>query len=354
MAETEAEQRISIVQTLQPVLHQADRSPGEGYLETPFSLTEARVLYELAHRERPSATELARELAPRRRLPEPYLSAASSGAGCSRRTPSKSDGRQSHLALTARGRGRVRTARPALAREDIRRDAGAAQPGRAAPADRSDAGCGGDAGRRAGPEACHTSCAPISRATWAGWSTATGRSTRTSTASTSGSRRSSPGRRQVQSSGYDPAPERCWIVREGRGDRRGRYSWSDARARWRSCVCSWSNPRRGASGSASAWWPSASASPVRPATERSPCGPTACCAPPAASIRLPGSGESTARNTELRAEALWARRGSSPCEPPLLARRRSRRRRHPGRLGRWWPRGSSSTRPAPHPWRSLR
>ncbi len=104
MAETEAERRIAIVRRFNRFYTKQIGLLGEGYLETPFSLTEARVLYELAHRERPSATELARELA----LDTGYLSRILRGFERRRlltRTRSKSDGRESHLALTARGRG---------------------------------------------------------------------------------------------------------------------------------------------------------------------------------------------------------------------------------------------------------
>ena len=74
----------------------------EGLLKSPFSLTEARVLYEIAHRKQPTATELWRELG----LDPGYLSRILSKLGkrgLVSRSASPSDRRQNLLDLTARG-----------------------------------------------------------------------------------------------------------------------------------------------------------------------------------------------------------------------------------------------------------
>jgi DNA-binding MarR family transcriptional regulator/GNAT superfamily N-acetyltransferase len=75
----------------------------EGWLNSPFSLTEARVLYELAHREKPTATSVRTSL----ELDAGYLSRILSSfekRGLVEKTPSEDDGRQSILALTEEGR----------------------------------------------------------------------------------------------------------------------------------------------------------------------------------------------------------------------------------------------------------
>src|ERR1700733_9779849 len=76
---------------------------GDGYLDSPFTLPEVRVLYELAHRDSPTAAEIAKAL----ELDAGYLSrmlASFRKRGFLARKASERDGRQRHLSLTGKGR----------------------------------------------------------------------------------------------------------------------------------------------------------------------------------------------------------------------------------------------------------
>jgi DNA-binding MarR family transcriptional regulator/GNAT superfamily N-acetyltransferase len=76
---------------------------GEGHLQSPYSLTEVRVLYEIANRDGITATELGERLG----LDAGYLSrilARFQDRGMVTRSASEKDARQSHLALADAGR----------------------------------------------------------------------------------------------------------------------------------------------------------------------------------------------------------------------------------------------------------
>ncbi len=75
----------------------------EGLLDSPFSLTEVRALYELAHREHPTAADLCKELG----LDAGYLSRilrSFEKQGLIEKKDSSLDARQSLLTLTGKGR----------------------------------------------------------------------------------------------------------------------------------------------------------------------------------------------------------------------------------------------------------
>jgi DNA-binding MarR family transcriptional regulator/GNAT superfamily N-acetyltransferase len=88
----------------------------EGHLNSPFSLTEVRVLYELAHRQAPVAAEIGKDLG----LDAGYLSRILLGfgkRGLVKRTRSERDARQAYLTLTPKGRAVIHPLDRAASRE---------------------------------------------------------------------------------------------------------------------------------------------------------------------------------------------------------------------------------------------
>jgi DNA-binding MarR family transcriptional regulator/GNAT superfamily N-acetyltransferase len=103
MAETDLGRRIDAVRRFNRFYTRQIGVLQNGLLRSPFSLTEARILYELAHRERPTATEIGKALG----LDAGYLSRILRGferRGLVEKTASEADGRQVLLSLTEQGR----------------------------------------------------------------------------------------------------------------------------------------------------------------------------------------------------------------------------------------------------------
>jgi DNA-binding MarR family transcriptional regulator/N-acetylglutamate synthase-like GNAT family acetyltransferase len=103
MAETSVDRQIEAVRRFNRFYTQQIGILQEKLLRSPFSLVEARVIYELAQHTETTATELANTLG----LDRGYLSRTLSGfkrQGIIDRKPSKADARQSLLRLTRRGR----------------------------------------------------------------------------------------------------------------------------------------------------------------------------------------------------------------------------------------------------------
>jgi len=103
MAQTDLRSRIDTVRRFNRFYTRAIGVLQEGWLGSPFPLTEARVLYELAHREKPTATLVRNNLD----LDAGYLSRVLSSfekRGLIEKKASQDDRRQSLLALTEEGR----------------------------------------------------------------------------------------------------------------------------------------------------------------------------------------------------------------------------------------------------------
>ena len=103
MGQADLEANMEAVRRFNRFYTQQVGALNEGLLESPFSLTEVRVMYELAHREGLTAAELGKTLG----LDAGYLSRILRGfetQGLIARQPSGADARQNLVSLTGAGR----------------------------------------------------------------------------------------------------------------------------------------------------------------------------------------------------------------------------------------------------------
>jgi len=117
MTETAFDRRVGAVRRFNRFWTRRIGVLREGYLESPFSLTEVRVLYELARSEETTASELGKELG----LDAGYLSRilrGFEGRGLISKKLSETDGRRSLLRLTEGGQ-KAFAPLDARSREDV-------------------------------------------------------------------------------------------------------------------------------------------------------------------------------------------------------------------------------------------
>ena len=103
MAEAALADRIAAVRQFNRFYTQRIGVLQDGFAESPFSLTQARVLYEILHRDSATASEIGSELG----LDAGYLSRILrdfAKRGLIAKQRSRQDGRQVHLTITPRGR----------------------------------------------------------------------------------------------------------------------------------------------------------------------------------------------------------------------------------------------------------
>jgi DNA-binding MarR family transcriptional regulator/GNAT superfamily N-acetyltransferase len=103
MSDNDFDRRVGVVRRFNRLWTHRIGVLREGFLESEFSLTEVRVLYELAHRQETTASELGEELG----LDAGYLSRILRGfekRGLIHKSPSEADGRRKLLRITERGR----------------------------------------------------------------------------------------------------------------------------------------------------------------------------------------------------------------------------------------------------------